>query len=180
MKSIILAGGVGTGSGRSRGSTIPSSSSSSTGTPSSRRRTERAVALSGADGIFVVTNEIHRYFVCNQVDELGYRLDESHLLVEPEGKNTLPAIGWAMQRIRETDSHATAAVFPSDHVLGSDAIDQIRAAEPVAKKYLVTFGVKPVSPHTGYGKSRPAGRCRSGAWLKSSERNRTRRLRRSM
>ena len=103
----------------------------------------------------MVTNDIHRYLVRNQADELGYTLDDAHLLAEPEGKNTLPAIGWAMQRIRNADRHATAVVFPSDHVLGDEAPDQIRAAEPLSKKYLVTFGVKPTSPHTGYGYIRP-------------------------
>ena len=119
--------------------------------------------LSGHDSIWVVTNEIHRYLVKNQVEELGYILDDSRLLVEPEGKNTLPAIGWALQRIREAYPHATAAVFPSDHILGEAALDQIRAALPVAKKYLVTFGVKPTSPHTGYGYIRPGKKLPVGA-----------------
>ncbi|HEX3002266.1 MAG TPA: sugar phosphate nucleotidyltransferase, partial [Methanoregula sp.] len=64
--------------------------------------------------------------------------------------------------IRETDLHATAAVFPSDHILADAALDQIRAAMPVAKKYLVTFGVKPTSPHTGYGYIRPGKKLSVG------------------
>ena len=68
-----------------------------------------------------------------------------------------------MQRIRKNAPHATAAVFPSDHILGDAALDQIRAAEPVAKKYLVTFGVRPTSPHTGYGYIRPGKKLATGA-----------------
>jgi mannose-1-phosphate guanylyltransferase / mannose-6-phosphate isomerase len=155
MKSIILAGGVGTRLWPLSREYYPKQFIQLDGLSLFQKTYERAVRLSGPENIFVVTNEIHRYLVSNQADELGYVLDESHLLVEPEGKNTLPAIGWAMQRIRNAEPHATAAVFPSDHVLGDDALDQIRAAEPNAKKYLVTFGVKPTSPHTGYGYIRP-------------------------
>jgi len=155
MKSIILAGGVGTRLWPLSREYYPKQFLQLDGLSLFQETFRRAVRLSGAEGIFIVTNDIHRYLVLNQVSELGYTLDESHLLVEPEGKNTLPAIGWAMQRIRKEDRHTTAVVFPSDHVLGDDALDRIRAAEPVAKKYLVTFGVKPTSPHTGYGYIRP-------------------------
>jgi mannose-1-phosphate guanylyltransferase/mannose-6-phosphate isomerase len=53
-------------------------------------------------------------------------------------------------------------VFPSDHVLEDTALAQIAAAEPLAKDYLVTFGVKPTSPHTGYGYIRPGKRLPVG------------------
>jgi mannose-1-phosphate guanylyltransferase / mannose-6-phosphate isomerase len=155
MKSIILAGGVGTRLWPLSREYYPKQFIQLDGLSLFQKTYERAVRLSGPEGIYVVTNEIHRYLVRNQIDELGYTPDESHLLVEPEGKNTLPAIGWAMQRIRQADRHATAIIFPSDHVLGDAALDQIRIAEPMAKKYLVTFGVKPTSPHTGYGYIRP-------------------------
>lgn len=155
MRSIILAGGVGTRLWPLSREYYPKQFIQLDGRSLFQETFLRAVQLSGADGIIVVTNEIHRYLVINQADELGYAIDPAHLLVEPEGRNTLPAIGWALQRIRSEDRHATAAVFPSDHILGNDALGQIRAAEPVAQKYLVTFGVKPTSPHTGYGYIRP-------------------------
>ncbi|MDD1694833.1 MAG: NTP transferase domain-containing protein, partial [Methanoregula sp.] len=163
MKSIILAGGVGTRLWPLSREYYPKQFIQLDGHSLFQKTYERAVRLSGPEDIYVVTNEIHQYLVHNQIDELGYSCDESHLLIEPEGKNTLPAIGWAMQRIRKTDRHATAIVFPSDHVLGDNALDQIRAAEPVAKKYLVTFGVKPTSPHTGYGYIRPGRKISIGS-----------------
>ena len=155
MKSIILAGGVGTRLWPLSREYYPKQFIQLDGLSLFQKTYKRAVLLSGPDDIFVVTNDIHKYLVRNQADELGYAIEASHLLVEPEGKNTLPAIGWGMQRIRTADRHATAVVFPSDHILGDDALGQIRAAEPIAKKYLVTFGVKPTSPHTGYGYIRP-------------------------
>jgi len=162
MKSIILAGGVGTRLWPLSREYYPKQFLQIDGRSLFQETFLRAVQLSGAEGIFVVTNEIHQYLVLNQVNELGYSLDVAHILIEPEGRNTLPAIGWAMQRIRTEDRHATAAVFPSDHILGDDALETIRAAEPVAQKYLVTFGVKPTSPHTGYGYIRPGRKLALG------------------
>jgi mannose-1-phosphate guanylyltransferase/mannose-6-phosphate isomerase len=156
MKSIILAGGVGTRLWPLSREYYPKQFIQLDGQSLFQRTCERAAKLSGPDEIFVVTNEIHQYLAKNQFEDvLGGTLSEDHLLTEPVGKNTLPAIAWAMQRIMSTTPSAAAVVFPSDHLLGDAAIDQIRAAEPLAKKYLVTFGVRPASPHTGYGYIKP-------------------------
>jgi len=155
MKSIILAGGVGTRLWPLSREYYPKQFIQIDGRSLFQRTCERAARLSGYDGIYVVTNEIHHYLVRNQIEELGYSIPEDHLLAEPAGKNTLPAIAWAMQRIRADDPLASAVIFPSDHQLGDAALDQIRAAEPLALQYLVTFGVRPTSPHTGYGYIKP-------------------------
>ena len=151
MKSIILAGGAGTRLWPLSREYYPKQFIQLDGRSLFQRSCERAAKLSGQDDIFIVTNEIHQYLARNQMEELGYTLAEDHLLAEPEGKNTLPAIAWAMQRVRTISPSATAAIFPSDHLLGDIALDQIRGAEPLADQYLVTFGVRPTSPHTGYG-----------------------------
>ncbi len=151
MKSIILAGGAGTRLWPLSREFYPKQFIQLNGKSLFQRSCERAAKLSGPDDIFIVTNEIHQYLARNQMEELGYTLTEDHLLAEPEGRNTLPAITWAMQRVRAISSSATTVVFPSDHLLGDSALDQIRAAEPLTDQYLVTFGVRPTSPHTGYG-----------------------------
>ncbi|NLD57109.1 MAG: mannose-1-phosphate guanylyltransferase/mannose-6-phosphate isomerase [Methanomicrobiales archaeon] len=155
MKSIILAGGVGTRLWPLSREYYPKQFIQLDEKSLFQRTYERSLRLSGSNGIFVVTSEIHKYLVQNQVEELGQTLDEEHLLVEPVGKNTLPAITWAMQRIREMDGNGTAIVFPSDHILGDGALDQIRTAMPLAQDHLVTFGIQPSSPHTGYGYIKP-------------------------
>jgi mannose-1-phosphate guanylyltransferase/mannose-6-phosphate isomerase len=155
MKSIILAGGVGTRLWPLSREYYPKQFIQLDGRSLFQRTCERAAQLSGYDGIYVVTNEIHHYLVRNQIEELGYSISDDHLLAEPAGKNTLPAIAWAMQRIRTDDPSASAIIFPSDHQLGDAALEQIRAAEPLASQYLVTFGVRPTSPHTGYGYIKP-------------------------
>jgi len=155
MKSIILAGGVGTRLWPLSREYYPKQFIQLEDRSLFQKTCERAALLSGYNGIYVVTNEIHHYLVRNQIEELGYPIPDDHLLAEPAGKNTLPAIAWAMQRVRAHDPSAFAVVFPSDHLLGEAALDQIRAAEPLASKYLVTFGVRPTSPHTGYGYIKP-------------------------
>jgi mannose-1-phosphate guanylyltransferase / mannose-6-phosphate isomerase len=163
MKSIILAGGVGTRLWPLSREYYPKQFIPLDGHSLFQKTYERATRLSDPEGIFVVTNEIHQYLVRNQIEELGHTISDDHLLVEPEGKNTLPAIAWAMQRIRSINSSATAVVFPSDHILGDSALDQIRAAEPLSRKNLVTFGIKPTSPQTGYGYIKPGKRLSLGA-----------------
>ena len=155
MKSIILAGGVGTRLWPLSREYYPKQFLQLDGHSLFQKTYERSVHLSGSEGIIVVTNEIHRYLVKNQIEELGYTISDDNLLVEPVGRNTLPAIAWAMQRVRGKTGSETAVVFPSDHILGPEALDQIRAAEPLAKDHLVTFGIRPTSPHTGYGYIRP-------------------------
>jgi len=155
MKSIILAGGVGTRLWPLSREYYPKQFIPLDGHSLFQKTYERAVRLSDPDEIFVVTNEIHQYLARNQIEELGYTISDDHLLTEPEGRNTLPAISWAMQRIRSISSSATVVVFPSDHILGDSALDQIRAAELLSRKYLVTFGIKPTSAHTGYGYIKP-------------------------
>jgi mannose-1-phosphate guanylyltransferase/mannose-6-phosphate isomerase len=115
----------------------------------------RARLLSGDDGITVVTNAIHRYLVLNQLEEIGCAIPKRRLLLEPEGRNTLPAIAWAMGRLRREKGDAIAAVFPSDHLLGDSVVDEIRAAAGLARDHLITFGVRPTKPHPGYGYIRP-------------------------
>jgi len=155
MKSIILAGGVGTRLWPLSREYYPKQFIQLDDLSLFQQTFKRATRLSQPDEIYIVTNEIHQYLVRNQIVEMGYEVPQDHILIEPEGKNTLPAIAWALQRIRCESGSASAVVFPSDHLLGDSALGQIRAAEPLAARYLVTFGIRPTSPHTGYGYIRP-------------------------
>ena len=155
MKSIILAGGIGSRLWPLSREYYPKQFIQFNGRSLFQKCCDRAARLSAPDDIFVVTNEVHQYLVRDQMEEIGSTIADDHLLIEPVGKNTLPAIAWAMRRIRNLSGPATVVVFPSDHLLADDAIDTIRAAEPLTDGYLVTFGVCPSSPHTGYGYIKP-------------------------
>jgi mannose-1-phosphate guanylyltransferase/mannose-6-phosphate isomerase len=100
----------------------------------------------------VVSNQEHRFMVAEQLHELGVR--PAAQLLEPVGRNTAPAVAAAALHVLESDPHAILLVLPSDHVIGDGAAfgeAVARAARAAAANYLVTFGVRPSEPNTGYG-----------------------------
>ena len=117
----------------------------------------RALRHSKPENVWIVTNEKHAFLVRDQV--AGF-CDRCHVLVEPEGKNTLPAIVFGMHEIAraEPDGSVKVAVFPSDHLLGSEETYDMAITEALswADQYLVTFGIVPDCPHTGYGYIKPS------------------------
>ncbi|MDD1669231.1 MAG: mannose-1-phosphate guanylyltransferase/mannose-6-phosphate isomerase [Methanomicrobiales archaeon] len=155
IHSIILAGGVGTRLWPLSRQHYPKQFLALGNRSLFQMTYERARRLSGDDGITVVTNAVHQYLVMNQLEEIGYAIAGDRLLLEPVGRNTLPAIAWAMAMNRAEDADMIAAVFPSDHLLDESVVEEIRAAAGLAREYLITFGVKPTKPHSGYGYIRP-------------------------
>jgi len=78
----------------------------------------------------------------------------ANILGEPMGRNTSPAIGWAAATIARQDPQAIMASFHADHVITN--VDALRrslqlAYELAGQEYLVTLGIKPTAPETGYG-----------------------------
>lgn len=101
----------------------------------------------------VVANEAHRFLVAEQFQELG--VTPTRILLEPLGRNTAPAITLAALYVTEVlATDAILLVLPADHLIQDVAAFQQglqRALAPAAKDWLVTFGITPTSPHTGYG-----------------------------
>lgn len=112
----------------------------------------RSLLLAGIDDIYVITHEKYKGLVKRDIEELGLSYKESNILLEPEAKNTLPAIYYGIHEIHKA-GHDQVVVFPSDHViLKTQAfIDMIKESEQLTQEYLITFGIKPTSIHTGYG-----------------------------
>ncbi len=84
-----------------------------------------------------------------------------HILVEPMGKNTAPAIGLAAIQLEFKDPEAVMAVFPADHLIKNTKTftQLLKAAVTVAQQgSLVTLGIKPTGPETGYGYIRAGSR----------------------
>jgi mannose-1-phosphate guanylyltransferase/mannose-6-phosphate isomerase len=100
----------------------------------------------------IVTNSDYRFIVTEQLQEIG--IDPGAILIEPEGRNTAPAIlAAALFEYRENPD-AVLVVAPSDHVINDVnafhlAIDE--AYKVALDGQLVTFGIKPTHPETGYG-----------------------------
>lgn len=81
-------------------------------------------------------------------------LKRENILVEPEGKNTAPAIALAALHIGKTNPDATMLILPADHLIEKrkEFYRCIQLAKEIAEEgYLVTFGIPPTRPDTGYG-----------------------------
>lgn len=111
----------------------------------------RLVGLDTSDPI-VVCNEAHRFMVAEQMREI--MVDTQAIILEPEGRNTAPAIALAAIEALKTDTDAVLLVLPADHHIGDAGRfrEAVEAALPTAMAgHLVTFGVVPNRPETGYG-----------------------------
>jgi mannose-1-phosphate guanylyltransferase/mannose-6-phosphate isomerase len=100
----------------------------------------------------VVANEAHRFMVAEQLREAG--CVPSALLLEPIGRNTAPAIAVAALQAMAGGDDPLLLVLPSDHVITQAAAFRtaVFRAEAFARKgRLVTFGIVPTAPETGYG-----------------------------
>jgi len=122
----------------------------------------RSVLLADLDDIYVVTNKNYKFLVMGAVEELGYNYREENILVEPEAKNTLPAIYAGVDEIvkKGKGTHDSVVVFPSDHLIkkNKEFSELIKSSEYLAKDFLITFGIKPTLPYTGYGYISPGDR----------------------
>ena len=112
----------------------------------------RIRGLDGApDSCLVVSNESHRYSVAEQIDAIQMR---ARIILEPEGRNTAPAVALAAMQAVEGGNDPVLLVMAADHVIKnveefqSVVRNGIRAAEAGR---LVTFGIVPTKPETGYG-----------------------------
>lgn len=100
----------------------------------------------------VVANEEHRFMIAEQLRVVG--IDPSAIILEPEGRNTAPAVALAALRLAADAPDALMLVMPSDHVIGDVAAfhGAVEAgARAAAADRLVTFGITPERPETGYG-----------------------------
>lgn len=93
-------------------------------------------------------------------------LQDEHFLVEPEAKGTLPILAWAAHEILKTEGNAIMASLHSDHVIRPAEVfrAQIQEAAELAtrEQRIITFGVPPTRPETGYGYIRSGDRLGAG------------------
>ncbi|WP_298258151.1 mannose-1-phosphate guanylyltransferase/mannose-6-phosphate isomerase [uncultured Litoreibacter sp.] len=100
----------------------------------------------------VITGSDFRFIVTEQLLEIG--VDPGLVLIEPEGRNTAPAVLAASLEISKTDPDAVILVAPSDHVIPDTKAFQsaVEAGMDAVKEgRLVMFGISPDKPETGYG-----------------------------
>lgn len=112
----------------------------------------RACELNGAVAPLFVCNEEHRFLVAEQVRELDK--NPAEIMLEPIGRNTAPAATIAALSLSERNKTALMLIMPADHIVRnnaafSKAIDSGRRLAEAGM--LVTFGIVPTAPETGYG-----------------------------
>ena len=112
---------------------------------------ERILPLVKTKDIMIATNRDYRNLVRAQIPDLP----EENILCEPVAKNTAPCIGWGAVAARKRYGDALMMVLPSDHLIQQPALfrgalkDALRTAEETDA--LVTLGISPSAPDTGYG-----------------------------
>lgn len=103
------------------------------------------------ENIYIVTNESYLQITKEQLPELK----DDQLLLEPMRRNTAPAIAFASYRIKAVNPDANIVVAPSDHLIlkEDDFIEDIKKGLDFVshKSVLLTLGIKPTRPETGYG-----------------------------
>jgi mannose-1-phosphate guanylyltransferase/mannose-6-phosphate isomerase len=110
--------------------------------------------LEGMEGLkppLAVCNEEHRFLVAEQLLEIGVK---AAILLEPVGRNTAPAVALAALEIQKRGEDDVMLVLPADHLIQDVPSFQqalMTGLEEAKKGFLVTFGIKPEYPHTGYG-----------------------------
>jgi mannose-1-phosphate guanylyltransferase len=111
---------------------------------------ERLQKFIPAEHIYILTNTSYEALVLEQLPELT----SSQVLCEPERKNTAPCIAYAAAKIHALDPTATLLISPADHLIINEARFEeiIRTAWQTAQDdQLVTLGIEPTRPDTGYG-----------------------------
>ena len=112
----------------------------------------RLEGLQGATGeCIVVCNEAHRFLVAEQLLEIN---QAAQIVLEPEGRNTAPAVALAAFLAREKNDDAVLLVMPADHVIADIKAFQDAVASGMSAAVngdLVTFGIVPTRPETGFG-----------------------------
>ncbi len=113
---------------------------------------DRVAAQIPPERTWIVTGEAYVAETCKQLPELP----STNVIGEPEGRDTAPCVGLGAAIIGKVDPNATIAVMPADHVI--EPVQEFRRALHAAEQFvtdspdkLITFGIRPTFPSTGYG-----------------------------
>lgn len=112
----------------------------------------RLQGLVEAAHIYIITQQSHFYELKKQIQE--FHIPVNNILLEPVGKNTAPAIGLFAQQVYEKNPDAVFISLPSDHYIKDTKrfkATLIKAINPALEGFLVTIGIRPRKPATGYG-----------------------------
>ncbi len=150
---IIMAGGVGTRFWPFSRTNYPKQFHDVLGTGHSllQQTVARFDGICPIENIYIVTSNEYKDLVKEQLPELG----EDQILLEPHRRNTAPCIAYACYKIGSRNPDANIVVAPADHIILKEDVfrDTIRVALGATgmEEILVTLGIQPTRPDTGYG-----------------------------
>lgn len=160
MKTLILAGGKGTRLWPLSRELMPKQFIRLFDSHSLFQKTvKRALLFSKPEEIFIVANREYRFRIIDDLHDLSVKIPEENVFFEPVAKSTLPAIFWVLKA-----NSGKFAILPSDHLVEVNESYKraFEIAEKLSEDYLVTFGIKPLKPHTGYGYIKPGEELEGG------------------
>ena len=113
---------------------------------------KRCLEFTDEAHILVLTGQIYKEQIKEQLEELSVSIPDENILCEPAPRGTLPALMLGVLEIVKRGG-GTIAALPCDHSVGKPEVltDAILQAEALAKEFIVTFGILPDRPETGYG-----------------------------
>lgn len=154
MIPVVLSGGVGSrlwpmSRGMYPKQLLPLVSENETMLQQTVMRVSNATDI---ENLVIVCNQEHRFMVGEQLGQIG--ISKPSVILEPEGKNTAPALALAAFHVLKNHGDQVMLVMPADHVIENTelfckAVDL--AKESASQGNLVTFGVEPTNPEIGYG-----------------------------
>ncbi len=149
---VILSGGSGTRLWPLSRAALPKQLLALHGERTMIQETVLRAQLPGAAPPLLLCSEAHRFLVAEQMKEIG--VAPRAIVLEPMGRNTAPAAAVAALMTAEADPQGVVVLLPSDHVVRDAAsfAEATRLAADAAREgHIVTFGMAPSAPETGYG-----------------------------
>jgi mannose-1-phosphate guanylyltransferase len=149
---VIMAGGIGSRFWPMSRTAFPKQFIDILGTGQTliQQTFDRLLKLVPKENIYIVTNDLYKNLVLNQLDVV-----DDQVLCEPSRRNTAPCIAYANYKIASKNPNANIIVAPADHlILKEDKFLEVMTTAlnyTEANNALVTLGIKPSRPDTGYG-----------------------------
>ena len=149
---VILSGGAGTRLWPLSRKAMPKQLLALTGERTMIQQTAARAQGEGFAAPLIISGQDHRFLIAEQLRAAGVK--DARIVLEPVGRNTAPAAAVAALQVVADDPEGLVLMMPSDHVIGDEAAfrDAVMAARQAALGgALVTFGIRPEGPETGYG-----------------------------
>jgi len=150
---VIMAGGIGSRFWPMSTADFPKQFHDILGTGESliQQTFRRLSAISGKDKVLVVTHKKYKDLVAEQLPDIPLK----NIICEPARRNTAPCISYAAYRVESEDPEANIIIAPSDHLITNEGefrrICELAIKTAEESDYLITLGIKPHRPDTGYG-----------------------------